>query len=45
MVSYVGCLLRIKENKETKVKKIIKNISAYFQARRNEKISGGAESL
>ena len=41
MVSYVCCLLRIEENKETKVKKNIKNISAYFQARRNEKISGG----
>ena len=28
MLDYVGCLLRIKENKEIKVKKNIKKISA-----------------
>ena len=28
MLSYVGCLLKIKENKEIKVKKNIKKISA-----------------
>ena len=28
MFDYVGCLLRIKENKEIKVKKNIKKISA-----------------
>ena len=28
MLDYVGCLLRIKENKEVKVKKNIKKISA-----------------
>ena len=28
MLSYVGCLLKIKENKEIKVKKNIKKVSA-----------------
>ena len=30
MVSYGGCLLKIKENKETRVKKNIKIISIYL---------------